>query len=57
MKKFLIKFLLLFKPKKYRLTRDGFFTIVYKQLFGREYFLKKIRLPPEHPNCRCVIIN
>jgi len=47
-------FLLLFKPKHY--STDGLGTVVeYKCLFGRLYVLRDFQVPPQHPNCRCVL--
>ena len=50
-------FLLLFKKKKREeIDLDGFPAIqIYKMLFGIKYILEINQLPPNHPNCRCVL--
>jgi len=53
------RFLLLFCRKRYSIDSDGIFRTVHihKRLFGKVYILGTCQLPPQHFNCRCVVIN
>lgn len=54
--KWYIKFLLFFIKTKYYTDKFECVQIEYKDLFGIRYILKQYQIPPNHPNCRCVII-
>ena len=60
--KWYIKILLKFKRTKFKITieKDCFGmsqegSLEYKILFKKQYRLSWIQLPPQHPNCKCVL--
>lgn len=50
----LIKFLLLFCKKRQKIDNTGIARLVTitKNLFGKTYFVDRVMIPVEHPNCK-----
>ena len=58
MKTMFLKFLLFFAKWRRETTTDGLFeyAVFYKTLFGKRHLVQVVQLPPQHFNCRCVVI-